>query len=127
MVLRRVSIFSGLADELLANVAMLLTERSVHPEESIIAKGDLGDSLYVIAQGRVRVHDGERTLREMTVNECFGELALLDSAPRAASVSAIELTHLFRLAQEDFYALMRDQPEIMRTINRALCKLIRGN
>ena len=126
LALKKVSMFQGLPHELLANVATVLTERRVNPGEQIFQKGELGDSLYIIAAGRVLVHDGDRKLREMTHNECFGELALLDSEPRAASVSAIEPTHLLRLAQDDFYALLREQPEITRAINRALCRLIRG-
>jgi CRP-like cAMP-binding protein len=62
----------------------------------------------------------------MVQNEFFGELSLLDSEPRTASVSAVEPTLLFRLAQDDFYAAMRERPEISRALNRALCKLIRS-
>ena len=126
LVLKRVGIFESIPHELLANAAPLLTERFAAPGERIIEKGETGDSLYVIAAGRVRVHDGEQTLREMAANESFGELALLDSEPRAASVTAVEPTHLLRLAQDDFYALIREQPEITRAINRALCRLVRG-
>jgi hypothetical protein len=42
-------------------------------------------------------------------------------------VTAVERTLLFRLAQDDFYALISEQPAIARAINRALCKLIRSS
>jgi CRP/FNR family cyclic AMP-dependent transcriptional regulator len=126
LVLKQVGIFRAVPDALLADVATVLTERRANPGEPIIRKGDLGDSLYIIAAGQVRVHDGDRDLAVMGRNECFGELALLDSEPRAASVTAAEPSHLFRLAQDDFDALLKAQPEITRAINRALCKLIRG-
>jgi CRP-like cAMP-binding protein len=56
----------------------------------------------------------------------FGELSLLDAQPRAASATAVERTHLFRLAQSDFYALMSERPDITHAINRALCAMVRA-
>ena len=69
--------------------------------------------------------DGDRVLRDYTTYEFFGELSLLDSEPRSASVVAVDPTQLLRLGQDDFYALMSERPEIARAINRALCGMIR--
>ncbi len=126
VLLKKVSISEAIPHEVLVCVALLLTERGLAVGERVFDKGDLGDSLYIIAAGCVRVHDGDRTFREMSQHEFFGELALLDSEPRSASVTAVEPTLLFRLAQDDFYALMSEQPVITRAISRALCKLIRS-
>lgn len=125
IILKEVSIFSAIPDEDLAGVASLLTERCALPGERILEKGDVGDCLYVIASGRVRVHDGDRTLRHIGPNQFFGELSLLDAEPRSASVSAVDQTYLFRLEQADFYALVAERPEIVRAINRVLCQMIR--
>jgi hypothetical protein len=126
LLLKKVSMFEGIPYEILVGVASLLHERTVQPGDRIIQKGDLGDTLYIIASGLVRIHDGDRTFSEMSDHEFFGELALLDSEPRSASVSALKTTLLFCITQSDFYAIMREQPEIVRAINRALCKLIRN-
>lgn len=125
VVLSEVRLFKAIPHEVLAGVATLLTERWAAPDERIFEKGDLGDCLYVIASGRVRVHDGDRSLRHLNQGECFGELSLLDTEPRSASVSAVERTHLFRLAQADFYALMSERPDITHAINRVLCEMVR--
>lgn len=127
VILKKVSIFEAIPHEVLVSVASLLTERWVAADERIFDKGEIGDSLYVIAAGRVRVHDGDRIFREMSQHEFFGELSLLDSEPRSASVTAVDRTLLFRLAQDDFYALMSEQPMITRAISRALCKIIRNS
>ena len=127
VILKKVSIFEAIPHEVLVSVASLLTERWVAADERIFDKGELGDSFYVITAGRVRVHDGDRIFREMSQHEFFGELSLLDSEPRSASVTAVERTLLFRLAQDDFYALMSEQPVITRAISRALCKIIRNS
>ncbi len=69
----------------LAGIAALLTDRRVEPGERIFEKGDLGDCLYIIEAGRVRVHDGDRILGHLEKHQFFGELSLLDAEPRSAS------------------------------------------
>jgi len=127
VLLKSVTIFEAIPYEVLGSIAPLLTERWLAAGERIFDKGDLGDSLYVIGDGRVRVHDGEQTLREMSKDEFFGELSLLDSEPRSASATAVDRTLLFRLGQKDFYSLLGEQQLITRAINRALCKIIRNS
>jgi CRP-like cAMP-binding protein len=80
----------------------------------------------VIASGRVRVHDGDRTLGLLGPNEFFGKLSLVDAEPRAASVTALETTDLFSLDQADFYALIAERPEIVRSVNRSLGQMLRA-
>jgi CRP/FNR family transcriptional regulator, cyclic AMP receptor protein len=126
VVLRDVNLFRAIPHQILAGVATLLTERWADPGERIFDKGDLGDCLYIIASGRVRVHDASRSFQNLIRHQVFGELSLLDAQPRAASATAVERTHLFRLAQTDFYALMSERPEITHAINRALCAMVRA-
>ena len=126
VVLRKVSLFRAIPHQVLARVAILLTERWVAPGERIIEKGDLGDCLYVIESGSVKVHDGERILGHLGQHQSFGELSLLGAEPRSASVSAIERTHVLRLAQADFSALMSERPDIMQAVNRVLCQMVRS-
>ena len=125
VILTEVSIFSAIPHEDLAGIASLLSDCCALPGERILEKGDIGDCLYIIASGRVRVHDGDRTLTHLGNNAVFGELSLLDAAPRSASVTAVGTTYLFRLQQADFYALVSEHPQIMRLINRVLCQMIR--
>ncbi|WP_437313681.1 cyclic nucleotide-binding domain-containing protein [Sorangium sp. So ce385] len=126
MVLHQANLFRAVPHQVLAGVAALLTEREVQPGERVVEKGELGDCLYVIASGRVRVHDGDRTFQQLGTHQVFGELSLLDASPRAASVTAVERTRLFRLEQGDFYALLSERPDMTRAINRALCAMVRA-
>jgi hypothetical protein len=125
MILADVSIFRTIPHEVLAELAVLVSEREVPAGERVFAKGDLGDCLYVIAHGRVRVHDGDLTLNELGGHAFFGELSLLDAAPRSASVTAVAPTRLLRLSQKDFYALLSERVEIAHGVNRVLCEWIR--
>ena len=54
----------------------------------MVLAGARGDSLHIILDGRARVRNAERHTRMLEVDDCFGELSLLDGAPRAATVSA---------------------------------------
>jgi hypothetical protein len=125
VLLKEVSIFAAIPHEELVEVAGLLSDRWAEPGERIVEQGELGDCLYVIASGSVRVHDGERTLAQLGRKQFFGELSLLDAEPRSASVSAVDETLLFRLGQNEFYALIADRPQIVHAINRGLCRMVR--
>jgi CRP-like cAMP-binding protein len=118
--------FSQTPDNVLADVADLLEEVDVDENETIFEKGDEGDSLYVILDGKVRVHDGERLLNYLGERDVFGEMALLDPEPRLASVTAVEATRLFRLDQAPFYVLMEERPEVAAGIIRVLTGRLRN-
>lgn len=126
LVLKAVGLFREIPHQELAGVASLLNDRWAAPNARIVEKGDVGDCLYVIESGSVRVHDGDRTLAVLSRHDSFGELSLLDAEPRSASVTAVDRTHLFRLDQADFYELLRAHPEITKAINHALCHMVRA-
>ncbi len=126
LILKTVSMFSQTPDNVLAEVADLLEEVDVTENETIFRQGDPGDSLYVILDGKVRVHDGERLLNYLGERDVFGEMALLDPEPRLASVTAVEATRLFRLDQASFYELMAERPEVATGIIRVLTGHLRN-
>jgi CRP-like cAMP-binding protein len=81
--------------------------------------------MYVVVSGRVRVFDGDKTLSELGEKEIFGELALLDPAPRSASVEASEDTRLFRLDGDVFAELMAGSLDVVRGVLHVLCDRLR--
>ena len=125
LVLKTVPMFSQTPDEVLADVADLLEEIEAAKDETIFKKDDPGDSMYIIVEGKVRVHTEERFLNDLGESDVFGEMALLDPEPRLASVTAVELTRLFRLDQGPFYQLMAERPEVATGIIRVLTRLLR--
>ena len=125
MILKGVQMFAETSEEILAEVAAILEEVDVRAGQAVISKGDLGDSMYVIISGRMRVHDEEETIRELGEREIFGELALLDPEPRSASVTAVSDGRLFRLDRETFSQLMAGNIEIVRGVLHVLCERLR--
>ncbi len=125
IILKTVRMFGQTPDEVLADVADLLEEEEVSEGEPILKRGDFGDSMYIIVDGKVRVHDSDRHINYLRERDVFGEMALLDAEPRMASVTAVEPTRLFRLEQGPFYELLAERPEIATGIIRVLTQRLR--
>ena len=126
IILKGTSLFSGTPDEVLAAVAGQMRDVTAAAGETVIRKGEPGDSMYIIVRGRVRIHDGDHTLTYLGADEVVGEMALLDPEPRAASVTAEEETELLRLDQEPFGELIEDRVEVTRAIMRVLTRRVRA-
>jgi CRP-like cAMP-binding protein len=97
LLLKRVSLFANIDDDLLINLAGVMKEHEFNAGERIIEEGDTGRELFIIVDGRVRVHQGDKTLRILESNTVVGELAALDPQPRTASVTADEHTRVLKL------------------------------
>lgn len=124
-VLRGVDLFKDVPGFVLAAVAQVMTPVHFQPGENIIREGEVEQCMYIVVEGEVRVHSGERTLLHLGKNETVGELAALDPEPRAASVTAVEEATLFRLDKAALDEVMADRPEMAQGIIRALCQRIR--
>jgi CRP-like cAMP-binding protein len=78
--------------------------------------------MFVIYSGSVKVHDGDLTFAMLKSRDFFGELSLLDTEPRSASVTALENSLLLRIDQQAFYEIMSDRSEVIREIMKILCR-----
>src|SRR5690606_19162905 len=88
--LKKTTIFKHTPDKDLTDVAHILKEVTLKSGEQLFAKGDIGDCMYIIEQGSIRIHDGDYTFTHLGEKEVFGELSLLDSEPRSASATCDE-------------------------------------
>jgi EmrB/QacA subfamily drug resistance transporter len=117
--LAQVSIFAGLSPEMLTWLAGVSTAPRLEPGEWLFHEGDDGDAMFVIRAGRLDVI-GDRgrgqTLRQLARGAVVGELALLTSEPRSASVRAARATDLIAIRREDLDALLDRHPEVSRAM-----------
>jgi hypothetical protein len=120
MVLKNVNLFAKTPDEILVDLAGLMQEDKRAIGDTIINKDDHGDCMFAIVKGKVKIHDGDIILNHLEAGEVIGEMALLDSSPRLASVTAVENTQLLRLDQASFYALIEERIEFLRSIIHVL-------
>ena len=124
--LKSIDLFSQIPGEDLAQVALISTEETREPGEEIFAEGESGDALYMVLDGKVRVHKNDRVIAELGERECFGEMAILDAAPRSATVTAITDVNLLKIAREDFQEIMSEKPEIASGIIKVLTRRLRN-
>lgn len=129
--LERVELFAGLDAEPLAALARSAQLR-VFPRGAIVVNaGDEGHGLFVVQRGVLKVFLMDEDGRELTLSihgpgEYFGELALLDAAPRSASVMALERCELLHIARPTFLALIDAHPGCMQVLLRNLVRRIRA-
>jgi ATP-binding cassette subfamily B protein len=119
--LRALSAFQGLDDDALAKLAERFSTERVPENRAVFEQGDPGDKFYVIAHGTVEVlqrdEDGtERRLRVLQDGEVFGELALLNDAPRTATVRTRTACLLLTLSSQQFFQLLDSVPRLRATI-----------
>jgi CRP/FNR family transcriptional regulator/CRP/FNR family cyclic AMP-dependent transcriptional regulator len=128
--LRAIPLFSNVTDEDLEQVASHLIERRFPRNTTIVEEGLAGDYMYVIREGRVKVtklsEDGrEKILEFLDAGSFFGEMALLDRAPRIASVKTLKPVKLLALSRSDFLKLLRKSPDLALSVIQELCKRLR--
>src|SRR5262249_18620390 len=115
--LERVPLFRGGDPLFLGHVGMAVRPRSVPAGTEIVRKGDVGSEMYLICRGEVGVIDGAgQILAVLHEGDCFGEVALLLSEPRTATVRARAQCNLFVLDKADFSRILRDHQQFASAI-----------
>lgn len=128
--LRRSDLFGGLDDDTLGSVAGSFAGRVFKKGQIIFHQGDLGDSLFVIAEGLVKVmvtssDGGEMVLTTLSPPDIFGELAVFDGGPRSASAEALENTSTFGITRGRFLELLRQHPKLEDGLLTSTGKVLR--
>jgi len=125
MFLKRVEIFQEATLPVLEKMARNLEEVIVEKNERILLKGEPGDAMYIILEGKVKVHDEDYVFCTMKAGDVFGKYYLIDHQDRSATVTALERSHLFRFKQQLFDELTKQDCGIYRGMLKALVKRLR--
>ena len=128
--LKDIPLFAGLTDDELSKLEQRANTRTFPKNAILINEGDETDSLYIIQAGRVRVFMSNEEGREIILNEQgpgehFGELALIDDAPRSASVMATKKTQVSVISRQDFREVLANHPDIAFSLIRDLGRRVR--
>jgi len=128
--LRSIPLFNALSDEDLRLVNDIAVEKQVPKNTIVITEKDLGDSLFAIVSGRVKVFIGDSEgrgiiLKILGPGDFFGELALIDKQPRSASVSTLDNSVLKVLSHHAFEMALEKAPRIAVSVMIALAKRLR--
>ncbi len=129
-VLASVEFFSDLTEDELERVASLAHLRSVAKDTTIFHAGDEADAVYAVARGKVKIvvasSDGkEFILTVLGAGQVFGEMAMLESAPRSAAVVTVTASELLVISRSDFSHLLNTSPAISRKLLAVLSRRLR--
>jgi CRP-like cAMP-binding protein len=123
--LQRVRLFADVPGRVLAAVARRASEHEVVAGAPVIVEGAVEDHLFVVVQGRLRVHHEGHELATLGPGATVGELAALVPEPRSASATALEPSILLRIDKPVLDELLADRPELTTGIIAALVGRLR--
>lgn len=127
--LKRLPLFDSLSEENIVALTGMLESETLDNGEILFHKGDIGDALYIIDDGRLKVVTTNQLGEEVVLNEfgsgeSFGEMSLVDEQPRSATAVALSDTKLLRLNRDDFLSVVTHDPafalEIIRDVSEKL-------
>jgi CRP/FNR family cyclic AMP-dependent transcriptional regulator len=109
--LARSALFQGLDPTELEGIAHAMSRRRYRRHEVIFHEGDPGDALHLVVEGQVKIaresaDGGEAIVVILSPGDTFGELVLLDGAPRSATAIAVEATETMAMSRASFAALV---------------------
>jgi CRP/FNR family transcriptional regulator, cyclic AMP receptor protein len=123
--LSEVPLFSALSKRDLQLVARAAEDVNVDAGKVLVTEGSAGTEFFVIVGGKARVTRRGRKVADLGPGQFFGELALLDRAPRNATVVAETPMELLVLGQREFAALIDEVPGLAHKLLAGLARRLR--
>jgi CRP/FNR family transcriptional regulator, cyclic AMP receptor protein len=124
--LKRVPLFARTPDRVLAGLARTLDEEIFPAGATMAEEGAVEDWLFIVIDGSVRVSQSGR-VSQLGPGDVVGELAVLASAPRVVTATAVTDVHAFRLRKVDFDEALRTRPEIAAGVIAELARRLRSS
>jgi CRP-like cAMP-binding protein len=123
-VLRQLPLFEGMSSRQLSRIPARL--RRFRAGEKIVRAGDPGNAFYVVLDGEVRFDPPKRKSLILKAGDYFGEMALLDGAPRSADITAVGAVTAMVIGRPGFMKLLRAEPRIAESLLRTLASRLRA-
>jgi CRP/FNR family transcriptional regulator, cyclic AMP receptor protein len=98
---------------------------TLKPGDVLFRKGDSGDSMYVVLSGELRVGDGNQVFEQLSTGGLVGEMAIIDHAARAATVTAQSDCTLAKIDEKRFLFLTQQTPTFALNVMRVLSQRLR--
>ncbi len=128
--LKNTFLFKGLPDDALTAVAQKARIRQLAEGDVLMRRGDSGDSLFMINDGWFKIVTENAQGEELIINkagpgETIGEMALLDEAPRSATVVALSDAKVLELRKDAFYEILDQRPDVALSLIRGFSSRLR--
>jgi CRP/FNR family transcriptional regulator, cyclic AMP receptor protein len=124
--LSKIPLFSHLSSRQLRKLQRSTMEHRYESDTTIVRERDRTTTLYVLLEGSVKVIRNGRTISRRDPGEYFGEIALIDGRPRAASVIAESPVRCLALQQEELRKLLMTDPDVSWALLQSLATRLRG-
>lgn len=124
--LQNVDVFEGVPSDQLAYLAAIAEEVTYSEGEMIYKANDRSDALYLVLDGSVKLHLGDREITTAGPKEAFGTWALFDDQPRVAAATALEDARLLKVDRDNFVDLLADHVQITESILKSMVSRLRG-
>lgn len=105
-------LFADLPFQARQRVGRIVSDEFVTPNQQVVKRGELGDTLYAVIQGQMSVQVEGREVAVLKEGEHFGELALVDNEPRSADIVAKGFGHLLKIERETFREFCMMEPAL---------------
>lgn len=121
--LKNIAFFSHLPQENIRQLSDAIQQKVYKKHEIVFREGDHADGMYIVLFGEVEIAIGMKIVARLSLGDFFGEIALITSEPRTASVGVVsETCSLLFLSKEAFETIKykvspRDQKEVLRRIS----------
>jgi len=123
--LARVPIFSNCTPQEIMAITAVAQESGFQAGQIIVTQGTPGQAFYLVLSGRVEIIRDGQSLGAFGPGDFFGEMSLLDQAPRSATIRALESTLCLMLSSWDFKALLESHPSIAVKLLEILSRRLR--
>ena len=124
--LQDVDVFAEITTEQLSHIAAITEEIEFEPDTTILERDEPGEALYLIVEGKVRLHRDGLEIMVAEEKGVFGSWALFDNEqPNIATATALEPTRVLKIDREEFYEVVADYVEITQGIFKWLARRVR--
>ncbi|TFB12259.1 Crp/Fnr family transcriptional regulator [Candidatus Marinimicrobia bacterium MT.SAG.4] len=124
--LQDVDIFKHISSEDLSYVASITVEQNLEKDSVIYKEGDISDSMYMVIEGKVRLHVGESLVMIAELNDVFGAWSLFDDEVRLISATAFEDSLLLKIDKANMIELLADHVGVTEGILKAMAKRLQN-
>jgi len=123
--LASLDLFASIPDQDLARLAANLKEIFCHSGTVLCQEGDPGTEMFILLRGALRVFKEQRTIAVITPVDYIGEMALVETMPRSASVQTLEDSSLLVVPSEEFRFFLAKQPQFLIGLTQVLSQRVR--
>lgn len=123
--LKETYLLKGVPAKDLEGIAEVAQEIHFTDDQTVFHEGDKGDAIYFIVKGEVKAHNSGVEVVRLEQKKCFGEIAVMDDAPRTTSISPIGDVVLLKIGRDDFHRAVHGSVRLLQNILRIVLRKLR--